>query len=686
MRSGLVLRLMVVGAVCVTLALPSTAQATSGGTLERASIPLAPDTETTKESFTPAISGDGRYVAFVSSATNLVSGDTNSVDDVFVFDSVTNAIERVSVSGAEAQSNAASREVAISGDGQYVVFASLADNLVVGDSNSAWDIFLRDRTAGTTERVSVAASGAQANDSSFYPDITPNGQVISFHSAASNLVTGDGNGTTDVFVRDLSGSTTKLASVATGGAIGNGASNFASINADGTMVAFSSAATNLVTGDTNGLKDVFVRDMTALTTKRVSLRTTGDQAVGGDSSRPVISGNGNIVAFESAAVNLVAADGNGHSDIFVRDVSALVTTLISKSTGGAPGNGISIRADMDDSGRFIMYDSSATDLVTGADANAADRDVFLYDRTLALTTRLSREQDGPQGNKRSLAGALSNDALYASFESLASNLGAPDSNGVPDVYLAQAIPDTDNDGLLDIADNCPFVPNPGQENTVVAVGNGTTFPGDDDTVPNDDQEGDACDSDVDNDGLANGDEDPLAACGPSNGLAAGHPAAAGGDITFDDNANGDAAPLMGSDGGDNGPSHDTDADGRLDGAECDLETNPRSAGSKPTTGACGGLSDADGDGLLAAWETCRWGSSDTSSDSDGDGLGDCREAADVDGDTFVTFPGDVLGIAQIFFGGVGEDGAMDIDGDGLLTFPGDVLRLAAYFFGTSPCA
>jgi hypothetical protein len=253
---------------------------------------------------------------------------------------------------------------------------------------------------------------------------------------------------------------------------------------------------------------------------------------------------------------------------------------------------------------------------------------------------------------------------------------------------AQLLSDTDADGVPDVVDNCPGVPNSDQANADGLMGNGSVASGDA-TVPWGDPAGDACSTDRDGDGLANVyDTNPLGTgdiCSAFAGASDGHSNPGGGDITNDDDRDGEPASPMGNDSADDGPSWDTDNDGALDGVECDLGTDLRNRTSRPSWEACGGSTDADGDGLPAASEVCKWGTSDSTIDSDGDGLGDCQEAADIDGDGIITFPGDVVVRAGVFFGGPGGDSVFDLDGDGLVTFPGDVSRPAEYFFGVAGC-
>ena len=209
----------------------------------------------------PSISPDGRFVAFRSDASNLVPGDTNGIGDVFVHDRQTGATQRVSVSSSGTQAAGLnSAGASISADGRLVAFASGASNLVSGDSNNARDIFVHDRQTGATTRVSVSSSGVQANANSFFPSLSADGRLVSFYGSSNNLVPGDTNGKSDVFLHDRQTGTTLLVSVDSAGNQGNQSSSGASsISADGRSVAFSSQASNLVSDDTNGTTDLFVR-------------------------------------------------------------------------------------------------------------------------------------------------------------------------------------------------------------------------------------------------------------------------------------------------------------------------------------------------------------------------------------------------------------------------------------------
>ncbi len=362
-------------------------------------------------SYEPAISVDDRWVVFRSAASNLVPGDTNGFDDVFAKDRTSGAIVRVSTSTSGAEANEASFLPSVSSGGRYVVYESFASNLVAGDTNNTRDVFLVDRDADgdaiydepgaiATVRISISASNVQGDDESRHPSMTPNARFVVFESDATNLVAGDTNGTTDVFVRDRVAGTTLRMSVSAFGAQGNGASVDPVISGTGRFVVFTSDATNLATGDTNAVRDVFVRDRDAdgdgifdefgaTTVVRASVDDSGAQA-NGSSDDAQISGDGRWVTFRSVASNLVPGDSNGRSDVFLRDLAAGRTVRISLDSSGAEGNGNSFDPSVSTDGRFVAFSSLATNLVAG-DANAVS-DVFVVDRLDSTPPLLSCPQ------------------------------------------------------------------------------------------------------------------------------------------------------------------------------------------------------------------------------------------------------------------------------------------------------
>jgi Tol biopolymer transport system component len=386
-----------------------------------------------------SISATGRFVAFSDNAPNLVEGDRNFRYDVFVRDRVRGQTTRVSVGSAGAEANDDSFFPSISANGRFVAFLSFASNLVPGDTNHRPDVFVRDRKRGQTTRVSVNSAGEEANDGSIWlPAISDNGRVVAFFSRSTNLVPNDHNGIADFFVRDLKRDETTRVSVSSAEAEqapGTGAEELGivpAISHNGRFVAFFSASPNLVPNDRNDTDDIFVRDRKRGETTRVSVSSTG--AEGNDTSLfyPSISANGRFVAFTSWASNLVAGDENGHAeDVFVRDRKRGVTTRVRENnrSGGLYSGIPSISAN----GRFVAFESPAPDLVKG-DRNQAV-DVFLRDRKRGKTTLLSVSSEGTQGNSDSSFPAISANGHFVAFSSLASNLVAGDRHNTADTFV-----------------------------------------------------------------------------------------------------------------------------------------------------------------------------------------------------------------------------------------------------------
>jgi Tol biopolymer transport system component len=385
----------------------------------------------------PAISSDGLYVAFESASSNLVAKDTNMQPDVFVHDRMTGTTERVSVDSTGAQANDWCSLPSISADGIIVAFCSPASNLVAGDSNGLSDIFVRDRGTGLTERVSVDSSGAESDGDSFASSISADGRFVVFESDATNLVAADTNGVRDVFLHDRSTGVTTRISVDSSGSDGNGSSDGPSISSDGSTVVFMSNASNLVPYDTNGMPDIFVRDIATSVTERVSVDSSGGEA-NLFSSVSSISGDGRVIAFDSVASNLVVSDTNGMSDVFVHDRTTGITERVSVDSSGTEaawgGTVPWISAD----GRTVAFQSYADDLVAG-DTNSID-DVFVHDLSSGRTERVSVDSFGVQGNGFSYSwggGGVSADGSLVVFYSASSNLVAGDTNGAWDVFVRE---------------------------------------------------------------------------------------------------------------------------------------------------------------------------------------------------------------------------------------------------------
>jgi uncharacterized repeat protein (TIGR01451 family) len=410
----------------------------------------------------PAISADGRFVAFWSLAANLVPGDTNDTDDVFVHDRLTGLTERVSVDSHGREKVADSGGTldvnfgrpAMSGDGRFVAFASTAPNLVNRDTNNTEDVFVHDRQTGTTERISVTAEGRETFAGGFLPAISGDGRFVAFLSTSDELVPGDTNGQSDVFVHDRLTGTIEIVSVSSAEELGNGASGGAAFSFDGRFVAFSSGASNLVPGDTNvcmdsgfpiECHDVFVRDRLAGTTERISVNSEEEQGTGGRDGAffPAISADGRFVAFMAQFSNLVPGDTNNELDIFVRDRLLGTTERVSVSSTGEEGTGgfQTGRPDISDDGRFVAFDSDFVNLVPG-DTNE-DSDVFVHDRTTHTTERASVATDGTEAGFElaSLFPAMSADGQVVAFQSEA--FFALDDTCCEDIYVHDHRPAAD---------------------------------------------------------------------------------------------------------------------------------------------------------------------------------------------------------------------------------------------------
>jgi Tol biopolymer transport system component len=414
-------------------ALPSASA--GGGTTERVS--LASDgTEADGPSEAASVSADGRFVAFASDAANLVANDSFGTRDIFVRDLQAGSTERVSIGTGGAEVNNHSFAPAISGDGRYVAFASFATNLVANDTNGESDIFVYDRTVDTVERASVATDTMQANNESVTPSISANGRYVTFTSLADNLLPGDTNGDRDVFLHDRVSGATELISQATDGTQGNFASGGfgagpARVSDDGRYVIFGSFANNLVANDTNGFDDVFVRDRVAATTERVSVGD-GEEEGNEHSLYGSISDDGRYVAFASAADTLVAGDDLGFADIFLRDRQAGTTLRLSLAPGDSEAAGDSAFAMIAADGGSVAFQSDASNLLA-ADTNGV-RDIFRDDLTNGALSRVSIASDGAEAHGASSFVSTSADGLVAAYQSAAPDLVADDTLDLVDIF------------------------------------------------------------------------------------------------------------------------------------------------------------------------------------------------------------------------------------------------------------
>lgn len=404
-----------------------------------------------------SISANGRYVAFVSEATDLAANDNNFATDVFVRDRLTGQTILVSVNAAgTGTADQFSRAPTITPDGRFVVFISAASNLVTDDAAALIheDVFIRDLQLGTTKLVSRNFAGTgRGNGASGWFDplgISDDGRYVVFTSSSTDLTAiPDNNNQQDVFVRDLQTNTTKLVSINKDGTgSGQNVSNVGVITPDGRFVAFISEARDLTATDTR-FKQVFVRDLQTNTTKLVTPNFAGTGASSGGTDPGIerslaISDDGRFIAFVSSSADLVPNDTGLTHDVFVRDTQLETTFLVSVTKDGLPPTtGHSGRFAMTPDGRYVSFVSGCDTLVNN-DSNQ-QQDVFLRDLQTNTTTLISVNQSGVAGGNGAadtsfvsifLRTSISNDGRYVSFGSSAVNLtNTPDINSATDIFV-----------------------------------------------------------------------------------------------------------------------------------------------------------------------------------------------------------------------------------------------------------
>lgn len=387
--------------------------------------------------FTPSAttSDDGRYVVFQTDATNLVAGDDNAQPDVFVRDRVAGTTVLVSEATGGGTGDGPSRGPSISGNGRYVAFDSGATDLIVGDTNGQYDVFVRDLQTGTTERVSLTSTGAQSTASVFGnwgTLISDDGRYVTMESYGA-LTPGDTNGQRDVYVRDRVAATTTRASEGAGGAQISGFSQSSVISGDGRWVAFETDTDGVVAADTNGQRDIYVKD---LQTGAIELASVDSDEVSTNASMSwaSISDDGRFVVFGGFDSNLVPGDTDVGYDVFVRDRTAGTTVMASLDANDVNTNGFAYTSgsSISDNGRqvaFYLYGGTETD------GNGFDADVFVRDLVAGTTTRASIGPLGVEGNGASFSPSISGDGKVVSFWSDATNLVTGDTNGVRDVFV-----------------------------------------------------------------------------------------------------------------------------------------------------------------------------------------------------------------------------------------------------------
>ena len=374
-----------------------------------------------------SISADGRYVAFLSDASNLPHG--TAAKAVFVRDRYSGLTEIASVSSNGTPANNDLDSPVISRDGRFVVFISTATNLVPGTTGVYFQIFLHDRQTGTTECESVNASGVPGNATSLEPAISGDGRYVAFGTNASNLLPNGANSQDQIIVRDRVTGLMEVASVDSNGIPEGGGYPF--ISTDGRYVVYRS----FLPGGSGIWFDVFIHDRQTGLTELVSVDSTGAGGGNNDSDFPTVTPDGRYVTFQSRATNLGGpVDTNNSPDIFVRDLQNGTTEMVSVDPSGAPGNNFSYGPPaISDDGRYVAFASDASSLVPG-DTNGKT-DTFLRNRLMGITTRVSLAWNGAQGNDLSGGAQFAANARYVLFDSRATNLVPGDTNGGPDSFV-----------------------------------------------------------------------------------------------------------------------------------------------------------------------------------------------------------------------------------------------------------
>jgi Tol biopolymer transport system component len=346
-------------------------------------------------------------------------------------------ISMVTETDAGISGNEYSEDADISGNGRYVVFESETSNLISPDTNIR-DILMRDMDTGVFSRISQTSTGAEPDGRSSNPDISDSGQVIVYESLASDLASGDDNSVSDVFSYDTATGITSLLSVSPAGTVGDAGSSNVATCVSGNYVVFQSDAANLTPGDSGSFRDIFLRDTVMDETTRVSVFSSPAFTEGnGDSQHPAVSSGGRFVVFQSDAANLVADDGNEMTDIFVHDTLLRETTRVSVSSSlsSPDGNGNSESPDISSDGVYIVFSSQASNLDSTKDDAGINTDIFLHNQNTGVTRRITNSTIGNETDGSSIEPSISTDGSYIVFQSSATNLVTGDSNNETDIFV-----------------------------------------------------------------------------------------------------------------------------------------------------------------------------------------------------------------------------------------------------------
>ncbi len=380
------------------------------------------------------VSADGNKIVFTSYATDLVSGDTNAQGDVFLKDIDSGTIKRISVSTDGTEATGTSHDAVISSDGRYVAFHTDALDLE-GSYSTSGHVYLYDTVNDSLKLISQDSSSTEGDGYSNGMVISEDSKFVAFYSASTNLVASDANAMDDIFLYDIDADSLTRVSTDSVGTEADGASTGSlDISSDGNLVVFSSAATNLVSGDTNTQNDIFVKKISDGSISRISVATGDVEATGGGSYNPDITPDGNYVVFDSAATDMVGSDTNANNDIFLHDISTGTTTRVNTTSASAEATGgDSWRPSISDDGDFIVFESSATNLVSGVSTGTH---VYIKQISTGYIEVLDVPAGGTAGNGNAYYAHISGDGKNILFQSDSTDLVPSDGNAVQDIFMA----------------------------------------------------------------------------------------------------------------------------------------------------------------------------------------------------------------------------------------------------------
>jgi uncharacterized repeat protein (TIGR01451 family) len=387
----------------------------------------------------PSLSADGTRVAFVS-GSDILDPVVPVGPGIYVKDLATGDVVLASTSddGIPGDNGFGAYSPTLSEDGTKVAFGSYSDNLDPGDHDAETDVFVKDVVSGDITLASVTAAGVDANHFTYWSTLSGDGTRVAFTADATNLDPADTDVLEDVYVKDLLTGELVLASTTADGVKGNGENSELSLSADGTVLAFTSTATNLDPADTDSLPDVYVKN---LLTGEITLASTSDVGDKGNagSSGPSLSADGTLVAFSTDASNLHPADADGITDVYVKSLLTGDVALASTSDMGDKGNGGSFSASLSADGTTVAFNSGATNL-DPADPNGG-WDVYvksLLTGDVALASAAQTPGKGVRrGNGASFWPSLSADGARVAFQSQATNLVLADRDTRDDIYVKE---------------------------------------------------------------------------------------------------------------------------------------------------------------------------------------------------------------------------------------------------------